>query len=76
MKLTDQIKNSQNKYEIIGFEGEDLIVERLHELGLRQGSIIAVVGQAPFGGPIILKKLNSFLALRKEEAKCILVKTI
>lgn len=76
MNLIEQLNKSQKNFEITGFSGDEILVERLHELGLRQGSILSVVGQAPFGGPLIVKKVNSFLALRKEEAKCILVKTI
>lgn len=76
MNLSQQLTSTETQFEITALSGDDILVERLHELGLHQGSVVSVIGRAPFGGPIIIKKSNSFLALRKEEAQCIQIKTL
>lgn len=73
MTLMDtQIKIGQT-VEIQGFSGSDLIRERLHEMGLRTGSQLFILGRAPFGGPLLVRFSHSFLALRSEEAQCAIV---
>ncbi len=59
--------------QIRGFEGDLQIIERLKELGFHQGLEIEVVGHAPFGGPQLFRFGNAVLALRQEEAACLLV---
>ncbi|MFV8259284.1 FeoA family protein [Bdellovibrio bacteriovorus] len=73
MNLHDMTNKSGQSVEITGFAGEDILRERLHEMGLRVGSIITILGKAPFGGPLLIRFNTSFLALRKEEAACALV---
>lgn len=73
MNLHDLAVKTGQSVEITGFAGEDVLRERLHEMGLRVGSVITILGKAPFGGPLLIRFNTSFLALRKEEAVCALV---
>ncbi len=68
--------NRNSQAEITGFTGDSLLIDRLKELGLYQGLIIENVGQAPFGGPLLYRFGGTILALRVEEAKCLLVKKV
>lgn len=70
MNLTDQTIKSGHFVEITGFSGPEILCERLHEMGLRIGTKISILGRAPFGGPFLLRFNTSFLALRKDEAAC------
>jgi ferrous iron transport protein A len=74
MKLTDRAIKTGQTVEIVEFSGAESMRERLHEMGLRQGSQIFILGQAPFSGPLLVRFHQSFLALRNEEAQCITVK--
>ncbi len=56
--------------EIVGFSGDPLLCERLHEMGLHQGLSLKVVGRAPWQGPWLVQFHTTHLALRVEEAKC------
>jgi Fe2+ transport system protein A len=70
MDLTDRSLKTGQSVEIQGFSGPDLLRERLHEMGLRQGTQLEILGRAPFGGPLLIRFNTSFLALRNEEAAC------
>ncbi len=50
------------------------IGSKLLAMGVLPGNKIEVVREAPFGGGVIVKVDNNFLALRKQEAACILLK--
>ena len=58
---------------ITGFLGDNVIVERLKEMGFHQGLEVFVAGYAPFGGPLLFRFGSTVLALRREEASCLLV---
>lgn len=73
MTLHDAAIRPGQSLEITGFAGEDVLRERLHEMGLRVGTTLTVLGRAPFGGPLLIRFNTSFLALRSEEAACALV---
>lgn len=74
MTLLDKNLKPGHSVEIIGFSGEDMFSERLHEMGLHVGTILTILGRAPFGGPLLVRFDTSFLALRNEEAVCTTVK--
>lgn len=61
------------KGRVQGFCGDPQIIERLREMGLHQGLEICSVGRAPFGGPLLFRFGNTVLALRTEEAQCMLI---
>ncbi len=73
MKLTDRSLRAGQTVEIQSFEGDELYRERLHEMGLRKGMLLTILGQAPFNGPLLIRFHTSFLALRNEEAACTLI---
>lgn len=76
MNLFDSKLKIGNKVSIESFSGTDIVIERLHEMGLRQGTELTVLGWAPFRGPILVRYKSTLLALRKEEAQCTLVKVL
>ncbi len=55
---------------IESLEGDQITVERLHEMGFRLGTKMVVLGWAPFRGPILVRYKSTLLALREEEAQC------
>lgn len=58
-------------FEITDFQGEDIILERMRELGLRAGVQLKFIRQAPFGGPYLFQLSTTLLALREEELACL-----
>lgn len=56
-------------------QGKELST-RLLELGFINGSAITCNGKAPFGNPLIFTLHDGLLALRKEDAKNIMVKPL
>lgn len=76
MNLYDAQFKVGSLVEVETLAGVELIVERLHELGIRIGTQLEVVGYAPFQGPLLLRFKSTLIALRKEEAQCTKVKLI
>lgn len=62
---------------ISGFNTED-IPAKLYEMGIVPGTELQIKNKAPFGGPICISIMNnkSLLALRRTEAKQILIEKI
>lgn len=58
-------------FEITDFQGEDVVLERMRELGLRAGVQMKFIRQAPFGGPYLFQVSTTLLALREEELACL-----
>lgn len=75
MTLSDAKWRQGQTIEIVGFSTDSIFRERLQELGLHVGTQITILGRAPFGGPLLIRFNNSFLALRNEEAACAQVKS-
>lgn len=69
-------KSGSRKGQIVGFQGSKDITERLQEMGVRQGSIVEIVGRAPFFGPGLYRIGTVVVALRKEEAECVSIQPI
>lgn len=55
--------------------GEPLLRERLVELGFTPGADVEVRGRAPLGGPIEVRLRGGLLAVRRDEAHCVRVRT-
>lgn len=68
--LTDPSLKPGHLVQIHSLGLEDAICERLHEMGLRIGTQLTILGRAPFGGPLLIRFKTSFMALRMEEAAC------
>ncbi|MFN7118372.1 MAG: ferrous iron transport protein A [Saprospiraceae bacterium] len=47
---------------------------KLLAMGVFPGSQVQIVRKAPFGGSLFLKVDNNYLALRQQEAACILLR--
>lgn len=58
---------------IQALSGHPELVQRLREVGLREGLKIEVIGRIVFGGPLIVRVGPIKIALRDQEAKCCLV---
>lgn len=68
---------SQMKPGIAGFVAQftnEQIGCKLLTMGVFPGSRIEVIRVAPFGGGLFLKVDNNYLALRQQEAACILLR--
>jgi Fe2+ transport system protein FeoA len=68
-------RNSLNSalFEIVELNNELGIAERLMEIGLSPGTTFRVSQKLPFNGPWILDLQQQSLALRHEEARCLIV---
>ena len=73
----------QNLAELeIGSIGEMLIIsdnsleQKLLEMGCTPGEKFEIIRKAPFGGPIAILISSYILSIRKEDAKCISVKSL
>jgi Fe2+ transport system protein FeoA len=63
----------QALFEIIEINNELGLAERLMEIGLSPGTTFHVSQKLPFKGPWILNLQQQSLALRHEEARCLIV---
>lgn len=70
LSLSDPSLKPGHTVEVQSLCGESILSERLHEMGLRAGMRVTILGKAPFGGPLLIRYKTSFLALRNEEAEC------
>ena len=53
---------------VLAVEGTDDVSQRLMEMGLTPGVEVAVLGVAPWGGPLELEVRGYHLSLRRSEA--------
>jgi ferrous iron transport protein A len=53
--------------------GNGDIAHRLREMGLTPGSLLKVLGRAPLSDPMSVRLRNTTLALRRKEARDVLV---
>lgn len=53
--------------------GPENYLRRLHELGFISGAEIFCINRISFGGPILFKTGNVTVALRREEAECLIL---
>lgn len=59
--------------QITAVTGETPISRRLLEMGVVPGANVRVIKSAPFGDPLEIRVRNSHLAVRRSEARTILV---
>jgi ferrous iron transport protein A len=59
---------------ILDLQGDAVVLGRLREIGFIRGEHVRVWGRAPFGEPILVEIRGTSVALRKEEAQCVLLK--
>ena len=53
---------------VLGIRGQDVLAQRLQDLGFWPGTAVEVVCSAPFGGPVVYRLRGYRLALRRDEA--------
>lgn len=58
---------------VLRVDGEPSLAQRLMELGLIEGAEIEVVGVAPFGDPIQVSLDRTRFAIRRGEARAVLL---
>jgi len=75
MPSLDQLRVSQ-RARVEAVAGEDVLVQRLLEMGLLEGEELEVIGFAPLGGPMEIRLRDYRLSLRRSEAARISVSTI
>ena len=64
MQLLSQ-QTASTHFEVQSLAGfDDLMVRRLHRLGIRSGSRLTVVRQYPFHGPVVIQVDQQRVALR------------
>jgi len=59
--------------KVVGVEGDDALARRLEDLGFWRGTEVRVERVAPFGDPVQFRLHGYRLALRKSEARRVLV---
>lgn len=63
--------------QVVGLKSEDYankqLVGRLGDLGFQISEPIAILGHAPLGEPLFVEIRETVLALRSDEASCVLV---
>jgi ferrous iron transport protein A len=63
----DQLKKGQ-RARVDGLDGDDIVLQRLMEMGLLEETELEVLGFAPFGDPIEIRLQDYRLSLRRNEA--------
>lgn len=67
---------SGQRGQIVSLSGDPQDTERLLEMGLVPGREVAFIRRAPLAGPYIVQIAKSILALRKEEAQCVIIQAL
>jgi ferrous iron transport protein A len=73
MPSLDQLQVGQRAF-IEAIHGQDVIVQRLLEMGLLEGEEIEVISVAPLGDPLEIHLRDYRLSLRRSEAARITVR--
>jgi ferrous iron transport protein A len=63
----DQLSEGQSG-RIDAFLGDDIVLQRLMEMGLLEGDDVEVLGFAPLGDPMEIRLRDYRLSLRRSEA--------
>ncbi len=68
--------NKTKECVIDSFAGPLHLQERLREMGLSTGLVIKIKGRAPWKGPWLIEYSETVLAIREQEAQCLIVKSL
>lgn len=63
----------QTDAQISSLSGDEVVLQRLRELGFITGEPVRVAGLAPFGEPFLVEIRGATIALRRSEAACVQV---
>jgi ferrous iron transport protein A len=72
MPSLDQLRLGE-RARVEAIRGDDVIVQRLLEMGLIEGEEVEVIGFAPLGDPLEIRLRDYRLSLRRSEAARVLV---
>jgi Fe2+ transport system protein FeoA len=61
---------------VISLTGLPEIVQRLNDVGIFEGSVIEVIGRAPFQGPILVAIDDTVFALRWAEFRSLTLEAL
>jgi ferrous iron transport protein A len=75
MPSLDQLRVGQ-RARVEAVAGQDVLFQRLLEMGLLEGEELEVIGFAPMGDPMEIRLRDYRLSLRRSEAARITVSTI
>ena len=75
MPSLDQLRRGE-RARVEAIRGDDVIVQRLLEMGLLEGEEVEVIGFAPLGDPLEIRLRDYRLSLRRSEAARVLVATL
>lgn len=65
--------NSAQEVVIVDIDADDASRNRLFSIGFVPGTIVTFLSKTAFGGPLTFKLRGSKIAIRKNDAECILV---
>lgn len=71
-----EVKTFPASVQVTDFTGPNILIERLHEIGLHKGCKLIVLGQAPLKGPLLIEFQTTVLALRDEESACLVIQSL
>ncbi|GLI09128.1 iron transporter FeoA [Paenibacillus tyrfis] len=75
MRLTDIARDT--KVKIIDLASvNELVLHRLNDFGIMEGSVISLRKVLPFGGPCMIETKGQWIAIRRKEAVCIQVEAV
>lgn len=63
-------------FTVVDVAGDDVLGERLRSAGIWRDAVVEVVGQAPFGDPLLVEMHGFRIALRRNEAERVTVKAV
>jgi Fe2+ transport system protein FeoA len=72
-KKLSEIDEKFKEYQIAGYTGPALVIQRLKEFGFHLGTKVQWVSETPLAGPKVFQMNNTAVALRREEAECLFV---
>ncbi len=72
MVALDQLRVGQRAI-VARLEGDDVLVQRLYEMGLLVGEPVEVLAFAPLGDPLEIRLRDYRLSLRRREAARVMV---
>lgn len=72
MPTLDQLQIGQ-RARIDAIQGQDVLTQRLMEMGVLEGEEVELLARAPLGDPLEIRLLDSRLSLRRDEAARVLV---
>ena len=75
MASLDQLSSGQ-RARVEALAGDDVIAQRIMEMGLLEGEEVEVIGFAPLGDPMEIRVRDYRLSLRRSEAARVTVQVL